>query len=249
MSAAQTPTIIVVDAMELRRACIISLLEPWAEAGGLQLASLTPEEAPRKLDGDHPCRMLIVNLGGQSVCRQENLQILKVLHALAIDIPLVIVADSADPEDVAAALLLGAQGFVPTEMSPELAIQAFSFILSGGSSPHPPCANYAASQRRIAVHPIKPRCQSLSKSACEPTNRTVEDNDARSSSLTTRQKAVLEHLCQGEPNKLIARRLGMTEGTVKVHVRQIMRKLGAANRTQAAVCAMGPDPVGIKKRQ
>lgn len=55
------------------------------------------------------------------------------------------------------------------------------------------------------------------------------------SGLTHRQHQVLVHLHKGQPNKLIARALGVTEGTVKVHVRQIMRRLGATNRTQAAV--------------
>jgi DNA-binding NarL/FixJ family response regulator len=49
---------------------------------------------------------------------------------------------------------------------------------------------------------------------------------------------VLEHLRRGDSNKLIARELNIREGTVKVHVRQIMRKLGVANRTQVAIaCA------------
>lgn len=57
---------------------------------------------------------------------------------------------------------------------------------------------------------------------------------------------MLELLKNGEPNKVIARRLGTTEGTVKLHVRQIMRKLGATNRTQAAVTAQLYDKAADK---
>jgi DNA-binding NarL/FixJ family response regulator len=58
--------------------------------------------------------------------------------------------------------------------------------------------------------------------------------------LTARQKAVLELLSHGDSNKAIARQLGTSEGTVKVHVRQILRKFGLVNRTQVAVvCASG----------
>jgi DNA-binding NarL/FixJ family response regulator len=57
------------------------------------------------------------------------------------------------------------------------------------------------------------------------------------SGLTARQWEVLERLRQGESNKLIGRQLKLRESTVKVHIRQIMRKLGATNRTQAALCA------------
>ena len=52
--------------------------------------------------------------------------------------------------------------------------------------------------------------------------------------LTPRQAAVLEHLRQGKANKIIAYELSMSESTVKVHVRNIMRKLSATNRTQVA---------------
>lgn len=56
-------------------------------------------------------------------------------------------------------------------------------------------------------------------------------------SLTPRQREVLCLLCEGKPNKIIAHRLNMQEGTVKVHVRQIMKKLKATNRTQVAFLA------------
>jgi DNA-binding NarL/FixJ family response regulator len=64
--------------------------------------------------------------------------------------------------------------------------------------------------------------------------KNLED-PATNRSLTARQRAVLELLSRGDTNKVIARRLGMTEGTVKVHVRQIMRKFGVTNRTELAV--------------
>jgi DNA-binding CsgD family transcriptional regulator len=59
----------------------------------------------------------------------------------------------------------------------------------------------------------------------------------RTPEFTERQYAVLVCLCRGDPNKVIGRKLGMTETTVKVHVREIMRKLGVSNRTQVAIAA------------
>jgi DNA-binding NarL/FixJ family response regulator len=55
--------------------------------------------------------------------------------------------------------------------------------------------------------------------------------------LTLSERRVLELLKKGKPNKVIARELNIEETTVKVHVRRIMRKLHAANRTQAALVA------------
>lgn len=62
--------------------------------------------------------------------------------------------------------------------------------------------------------------------------------------LTPRQLDVLRCLMQGEPNKVIARQLGLTEGTVKIHIAAILRVLQARNRTEAVVRArsMGIPP-------
>jgi DNA-binding NarL/FixJ family response regulator len=62
--------------------------------------------------------------------------------------------------------------------------------------------------------------------------------------MTERQMAVLRGLCKGDANKTIANRLGLTETTVKVHVREIMRKLGVGNRTQVALAVgeLPPEP-------
>jgi len=57
--------------------------------------------------------------------------------------------------------------------------------------------------------------------------------------FTARQAAVLRALRQGKANKQIAYELNMREGTVKVHIRNIMRKLKAKNRTEVAVLASG----------
>ncbi len=57
--------------------------------------------------------------------------------------------------------------------------------------------------------------------------------------LSARDVEILQCLVRGLPNKSIARRLGLQEGTVKVHVRQLLRKIGAENRTQAAIWALG----------
>jgi DNA-binding NarL/FixJ family response regulator len=61
---------------------------------------------------------------------------------------------------------------------------------------------------------------------------------ARTGDLTPRQMQVMFCLRSGQSNKQIARQLELSEATVKVHVRQVMKRLGASNRTQAAVLAM-----------
>lgn len=61
--------------------------------------------------------------------------------------------------------------------------------------------------------------------------------DAKQSDLTPRERDVMKILGQGSSNKLIAKELGLSDNTVKVHIRQIIRKLAVTNRTQAAILA------------
>jgi two-component system, NarL family, nitrate/nitrite response regulator NarL len=56
--------------------------------------------------------------------------------------------------------------------------------------------------------------------------------------LSAREREILQHLVTGASNKLIANRLGITEATVKVHLKTLLRKIDVNNRTQAAIWAM-----------
>ncbi|EIM25630.1 LuxR C-terminal-related transcriptional regulator [Microvirga lotononidis] len=63
--------------------------------------------------------------------------------------------------------------------------------------------------------------------------------DPKVSKLSPRETVILQSLMGGDPNKVIARKLDITEATIKVHVKAILRKIGVANRTQAAMWATG----------
>jgi DNA-binding NarL/FixJ family response regulator len=233
-------SVAIIDAKELRRASITSLFEPWARAENLRLTSFTPEQAHEALQADADVRMLIFNIGGESIAERENLQQLKVLRALVSKVPLVIISDRDDANDITAAFTAGAQGFINSGMASALAFQTLSFILNGGSY-FPPSAMYQhPAQPGQAKPPVGSSNDSESESKRDPraTNGGgLSRNDVESHPvcLTARQQEVLDHLRLGESNKMIARRLGMTEGTVKVHVRQMMRKCQVSNRTQLAV--------------
>ena len=74
--------------------------------------------------------------------------------------------------------------------------------------------------------------QPLQKKTTEP-----QLSDLKECKLSARETQVLNYLRQGAPNKIIARQFDLTEATIKVHVKAILRKIGAANRTQAAMWA------------
>ena len=85
---------------------------------------------------------------------------------------------------------------------------------------------------------LRPKVQpGFRQDPCPQQEVPVAHQDANQGYWPPRQLAVLELLVQGKPNKEIGHLLAMEESTVNVHVRHIMRKLGALNRIQAAVCA------------
>jgi len=131
-------------------------------------------------------------------------------------VPVAMVSDHEDRGEVMAAFRAGVRGFVPSTLEPELALQALTFVLGGGTF-FPP---------QVLDRPSRDVSQGARQGGAVHT-------------LTPRQLDVLALLREGKSNKLIARELAMCESTVKVHVRQIMRKLGAANRTQAALNGIG----------
>ena len=264
MSVPFKKTVFLVDAMAFRRARAESFLNPWARDEGVELISLDPDEAHTRLVERAACDMLIYSVGAPSP--HEVFTEIQVLHTLRRDAALAIVSDDENPATVLAAIRCGAQGYLSNSMPPELALQALSFVLHGGTY-FPPTA-FLASQT-FSAPPIEYRQPELSQEQplpgpeqqtqapplgpedglYEQQGPLFDDkaaglprdhgfNGARHTpEFTERQYAVVVCLCQGDPNKVIGRKLGMTETTVKVHVREIMRKLGVSNRTQVAIAA------------
>jgi DNA-binding NarL/FixJ family response regulator len=178
--------------------------------------------------------MLIYIAGGAYNADCDNLERIKALRALAPDVPLMILSDSESREEIISTLNVGTQGLLYAGANAELALRALSFVLNGGSDF--PLAMWPKHTYPAQRHPAI-ECTPAPSCVMNRDNGAAKnlEDAARNRSLTARQRSVLELLSRGDTNKVIARRLGMTEGTVKVHVRQIMRKFGVTNRTQVAV--------------
>ena len=220
-------TIVIVDPLPLRTVGLVSVLDRLSGGQRCRVASMTPDEAERFIESDSHCSMIIYNVGGASLADHRHARRIKSLRAHAGRTPLVIFSESDSREEVVSAYTCGARGFLYAGTPPQRALQALSFIFKGGS--YFPAAGQARHRR----------------SGRAGATTTDEDCSATpASELTERQKAVLELLGHGNSNKAIARQLGIREGTVKVHVRQIMRKMGAVNRTQVAIVANGGEVAG-----
>lgn len=133
------------------------------------------------------------------------------LRARLPTIPVVVASGQDDAATIRAVLAAGAAGFIPKSERPEVLLGALRLVLAGG----------------VYVPP---------RSLDAPPPAAVSPAGA-AGLLTPRQRDVLRAMSHGQPNKLIARELGLTEGTVKIHIAAILRALQARNRTEAVVRA------------
>lgn len=128
-------------------------------------------------------------------------------------LPVAVVSADEDTVTVSELLRMGVCGFIPKSDSASVIVSAVRLILAGGTYVPPRLVDAASAQRLDYVA-----------------------NGARLG-LTARQLDVLRLLGQGLSNKLIARELGIAEGTVKVHLLAVFRALNVRNRTAAVIAA------------
>jgi DNA-binding NarL/FixJ family response regulator len=155
-----------------------------------------------------------VILFGGPTASHINLGDLDLLLAAAPATPILVAAECDDRERARAILRAGARGFLPTNLSLRVLVAALERVRAGGSYV-PLVLTEPALPAATADSPVAPWC-----------------------ALTRRQREVLALITQGLSNKVIAAALATSESTVKVHVKNIIRRLNVANRTQAALLAV-----------
>ena len=144
-------------------------------------------------------------------------------------LPIIVLSGVEDPDVMRAAIDLGALGFIPKAYSPDVMLSAVRLVLAGGVFV-PQMMLSGMSHQPAGVAPAAADTAGGARSTTLDQLRGL---------LTERQIDVLRLLSQGKPNKLIARDLGISEGTVKIHLAAIFRALDVRNRTEAVVAARG----------
>ncbi len=150
----------------------------------------------------------------------NGIDALAALRAAVPGTPLVVLSAEDDPAVVRTAIEGGAMGFIPKSSTPEVLIQALRLVLAQGVYLPPAVLEAAHSPSSIS-----------SSSA-----RTAPD-EGMLPGLTPRQMDVLRCVIRGKANKVIARELEVSEGTVKAHLSAVFLALGAHNRTEAVYAA------------
>lgn len=149
----------------------------------------------------------------------NGLEVLRALRNGGMKSPIVMLTTSNEERDLVECLRNGAQGYLLKDMEPGELVNALCEIQSGRTVVAPELAGVLA--RVVQGESVEPVQQ-----------------DTPFSELTPRELEILCLLAEGQSNKVIARNLGISDGTVKLHVKAVLRKLNVHSRVEAAVMAV-----------
>ncbi len=148
-----------------------------------------------------------------------GLDVLKQLKKANPDQCVVILTTSVEEQDLMNALKLGAMGYLLKDMEIDVFVQLLA-------------------QARTGDTVVAPELTSLLAKAAVSRDEKPKPTARESYNLTPREMDILRHIAQGKSNKDIAASLGIVDGTVKLHVRAVLKKLKVQSRVQAAVLAI-----------
>ena len=155
-------------------------------------------------------------------------------HDIFPKLPIVVVADYQERNFVREVISLGVQGYIPTSFDCATFREAIQFVAAGGTF-----VPASVLLEREGLSGDDEHNHTTKHELHQATHQNWSEMHEQTSvpSFTPRELAVISRLRGGKSNKLIARELAITEGTVKIYIRSIMKKLGVENRTQAALLA------------
>ena len=156
--------------------------------------------------------LLDINMKGMN-----GLETMKAIKQEDVDSMILMLTVSDNEDDVLTALRIGADGYLLKDMEPEDILESIHKALHG-------------------TVVISDRLTQLLAKALRDEEKLDESTEL--SPLTTREQQILEQIANGMSNKRIAEALGISEGTVKVHVKHLLKKLNLHSRTEAAVWAL-----------
>jgi two-component system nitrate/nitrite response regulator NarL len=203
-------TVMIVDDHPLFRKGVIQLIQAMPEFRFVGEAAGGTEglRLARALDPD----MILLDLNMKDM---NGVEVLKAIKDAGLNARVIMLTVSDQAEDLIAALQAGADGYLLKDMEPEDLMARLA----------------DAAQGKIAI--TERLTQLLAMSLRERARpRTIDE-----AGLTEQEGRILNLVAEGKSNKLIARELGIAEGTVKVHVKHLLKKLNLRSRVEAAVWA------------
>jgi len=223
MTAAPIKLVLVDDHALVRQ----GLADLLSRGAGMQVLATTGRaEETRALLEKHQPDLLILDL---RMAPTGGISLLKSLRDQGVQTPVIVLTMSEAAEDLGAALRLGVRGYLLKDMEPVEVIEGIRRVARG----------------ELVVAPsIAGKLSALLQSGDEPGSAA-----SLLKQLTGRERQILGHVAAGKSNKAIAKALGISHDTVKLHVRHILAKLGLSSRVEAAVFAVrNPAVFGTDQR-
>jgi len=205
--------IILIDDHALFRIGLEGILE---RRGINVIASLSDGEEGLRLAQIHAPDIILLDM---RMPRLSGTQVLKKMRDAGISSPIVMLTTSSEERDLIESLRSGAQGYLLKDMDPDDLVSALHDVTRGKTIVAPELTTVLAKVVQLG-----------------DSNQSGDDNPF--SELTPREQEILCHVAEGQSNKVIARNLGISDGTVKLHVKAILRKLDVHSRVEAAVIAV-----------
>jgi DNA-binding NarL/FixJ family response regulator len=202
--------VMVIDDMTLVRQGIESLLKA-KDSVEIVGEATDAQEAISTLAHLNP-DVILLDQDMPGLATPEAVSLLKQHHARA---EIIVLSESPDEERAFRALEAGASGYVLKDISPDNLVRAIHGVCDGRTMTHPYITRRLIERFRILMH-----------------ERTSQ-NGAHLAGLTNRELGIVVEMAEGATDREIAKKACLGESTVKSHIRSILRKIGARNRTQA----------------
>ncbi len=204
--------ILLVDDHPLLRTGVAQLIALEEDMETISEASNGEEAVALAIELDPDLILLDLNMKGMN-----GIDTLSALRDAEITSRIVMFTVSDNQEDVVAALQAGADGYLLKDMEPDDLIKKI----------------------RLAAHGQLVLSEELTELlALAIQSKSRKDNKSDAKTMTKRERQILKLISAGMTNKHIARKLDITEGTVKVHIKHLFKKLGLKSRVEAAIWAM-----------
>ncbi len=175
-----------------------------------------------EVPSDRPVLFIV----GEGAIRAELYSKIRKQYPLAF---VVAVADESNPRSLASALDDGANAVLFNSVTPGALVSTLQAVING---------KLILIDARLWPLEIQPKAEEKQSPPIQNDGSWEGEETLTIRDLSTREAAILERIVRGDSNKHVARFFGIAEPTVKAHVKAIFRKIGASNRTQAAIWAI-----------
>ncbi len=229
-NSSSTAVIVIIERRALIRECLSRCL---GDEIGCPVVAFADVESWQKVSRNYRALLIVFSaIGTSKVLEDQRInEVIRQLNLSKNGVPLTVLSDTDEFNHVGNSLRQGVRGHIPAATTLDVVVKAMQLVLVGGI--YTPASNFLGEQSSVAK----------------------VGSREKKWALTERQNDVLDRVRQGKATKVIARELNISEHTVKVHLRTVMKKLGAKNRTEAAIRAndayvpVPADPPRVARRR